>query len=285
VSAVGATASASATLAQPATRSKLEAFTASRIPPRPASPVWDHGAVGVLDRLSLELADCCADAGLEPASFVVFVVDARRPPGTTPIAYLQPAGVVAPDTVLVFRAAGAGRVAAHHLAAHRLALWRELPGIPEAALGPMIRHELEHARRFERSGPRFFEADDLLRAAVRRRGGSGYSRLPSEREANAASAAYARRTLQPGELAAVRASPECADLLSAVAAPGDVVEATLAELAALQAPAGGGEAALAAAIAELREACAAWALRPVLELGVGRSRAAVELVTPSALAS
>ena len=226
VSAVGATASASATLAQPATRSKLEAFTASRIPPRPASPVWDHGAVGVLDRLSLELADCCADAGLEPASFVVFVVDARRPPGTTPIAYLQPAGVVAPDTVLVFRAAGAGRVAAHHLAAHRLALWRELPGIPEAALGPMIRHELEHARRWERSGTAFYEADERLRS---RYGGDSYTSLPTEREANAAAADYARRVLTPAELDELHACGELAELLAAEPTA-DVVETTLALL-------------------------------------------------------
>jgi len=241
--------------------------------------------VALLDRLPAELADCCADAALEPSSLVVFVVDARRPPGTTPIAYLQPAGVVAPDTVLVFRAAGAERVGAHHLAAHRLALWRELPGIPEQALGPMIRHELEHARRFERSGPRFFEADDLLRAAVRRAGGRGYSRLPSEREANAASAAYAGRRLQAAELAALRAFPDCADLLSAVAAPRDVVEETLAELAALEARAGAEEAARATRIDELRKACAAWAREPALALGAGRSAPALELVRPSLLGS
>ncbi len=45
--------------------------------------------------------------------------------------------------------------------AHRLAIWNELPGIPEVAIGPMLRHELEHARRWERSGTSFFEADDL----------------------------------------------------------------------------------------------------------------------------
>ena len=94
------------------------------------------------------------------------------------MAYLQPAGFVWPDTVLVFRAVGAERAQRFHLAAHRLAVWRELPGIPEAALGPMLRHELEHARRWERSGTHFFEADDLLRAAVREAGGHGYAALP-----------------------------------------------------------------------------------------------------------
>ena len=68
-------------------------------------------------------------------------------------------------------------------------------------------------RRFELSGPRFFEADDLLREAVRAAGGHGYAQLPSELEANAASAAYAARMLTGAELAELRAVPECAALL------------------------------------------------------------------------
>ena len=56
----------------------------------------------------------------------------------------------------------------------------------------------------ELSGPAFFEADDLLRAAVRAAGGYGYATLPSELEANAASAAYAERALPA---AAARRAP------------------------------------------------------------------------------
>lgn len=183
-----------------------------------------------LDSVRHALIDACEDAGLEPASLAVFVVDARRPGGTTPMAYLQPGGFVWPDTVLVFRAAGAERVHRHHLQAHRLAVWRDLPGIPAAALAPMLRHELEHARRWERSGPRFFEADDMLRAAVRAAGGRGYAALPSELEANAASAAYAQRTLSATELDQVGACSDCEGLLGGASPPADVVEATLAEL-------------------------------------------------------
>jgi len=175
---------------------------------RPFNPrVWFRETWRMLDgeRLRAELALACEDASLAPAAFVVYVVDERRPPWTTPVAYLQPAGSVWPDTVAVFRAAGVERVARHHLAAHRLAIWNELPGIPEVALGPMLRHELEHARRWERSGTSFFEADDLLRAAVRRAGGSGYLALPSEREANTASAAYAAKALSPAEIEQLRA--------------------------------------------------------------------------------
>lgn len=177
------------------------------------------------DRLRTELERACEDAGLDPRGWVVWIVDAVRPAGTTPTAYLQPAGEVKPDTVLVFRAVGPERVDPYRLTAHRLAIWRELPGFPDAALGPMLRHELEHARRWERSGTRFYEADERLRASV---GHSGYAQLPTEREANAAAAAYARRTLGTSELAELQACAELADLLAHNRPPADVVKATLA---------------------------------------------------------
>ena len=176
------------------------------------------------DRLRTELERACEDAGLDPRAWVVWIVDAVRPAGTTPIAYLQPAGAVRPSTVLVFRAVGSERARPYHLTTHRLAIWRELPGLPDAALGPMLRHELEHARRWERSGTEFYEADERLRASV---GRAGYAQLPTEREANAAAAAYARRTLSATQLAKLQACGEFTDLLAADAAPADVVAATL----------------------------------------------------------
>jgi hypothetical protein len=216
-----------------------------------------------ISRLRSELDDACADAGVDPRSVVVFVVPSRQPDGTTPLAYLNPAGEVRADTVVVFRTVGSARVGRYAGTAHRLAVWRDLPEFPPAALGPMLRHELEHARRFEQSGPPFFEADDLLRAAVRAAGGHGYAQLPSELEANAASAAYAGRALKPAELAELWAAPECAALLDGAVPPDDVVEATLAALDPAHA-------------AELRAAVAAWdsaawrrealATGPVIEL-------------------
>ena len=183
-----------------------------------------------LDRLRQELEAACADAGIAVASLVVWVVDAPWAAGTTPLAYLHPEGVVRPGTVRVFRAVGAGRADAFRERAHRLALWRRLPGLPDMALGPMIRHELEHARRWELSGPRFFEADDLLRAAVRAANGVGYLQLPSEREANAATAAYAARRLSPLQLGEFLGTDELAPLLAAEPPPADVVEATVGAL-------------------------------------------------------
>jgi hypothetical protein len=238
------------------------------------------------ERLRAELTVACEDAGLVPASFVVFVVDERRPHGTTPVAYLQPAGCVLPDTVAVFRAAGAERVARHHLVAHRLAIWNELPGIPEVAIGPMLRHELEHARRWERSGTSFFEADDLLRAAERQAGGSGYLALPSEREANAASAAYAAKALSAAQIEELRASADCAALLSHDESPADVVEATLAALSARDDwGLGMSGAERVVYLGAVRTACATWDATVARSLTAGRESPAIELVPPVSFVS
>lgn len=171
-----------------------------------------------LERLRGELEAACADAAVDPGTLVVWIVDAVRPPGTTPVAYLHPDGEVKRDTVAVFRAVGAERAGEWRGRAHRLALWRELPGLPDAALGPMLRHELEHARRWERSGSAFFDADERLRKATP---AAGYASIPSEAEANAAAAAYAHATLTPAQLAELAAVPE----LEAVFAATPVVPA------------------------------------------------------------
>jgi hypothetical protein len=239
-----------------------------------------------LDLLRSELAGACLDAGLEPGSLVVFVVDAVRPARTTPMAYLHPAGFVWPDTVSVFRAVGRERAQLHHLSSqhgrpHRLAVWRGLPGLPAAALGPMLRHELAHARRWEQSGTRFFEADDLLRAAVRAAGGDGYGLLPSELEANAASATYAARTLTATGLAELRSCADCAALLDAPPPPDDVVEATLAELCRRSdwSPWVDG-AARDAYVGEVRSACGAWDEQGARVLTAGRPEPQLVVLSP-----
>jgi hypothetical protein len=181
------------------------------------------------DRVRTALVPACADAGLDPAAFIVWIVNGRCPSGATPVAYLHPAASVRDDTVLVFRTVGEERAASYRGRAHRLALWNELPGFPEVALGPMLRHELEHARRWQRSGTRFYTADEYLRAAA---GAAGYSRLPTEVEANAAAGDYARRVLSAAEFAELHAVPELGELLAAQA-PADVVASTLVLLGAV----------------------------------------------------
>jgi hypothetical protein len=240
-----------------------------------------------LDRLRFELTGACTDAGLDPGSLVVFVVDAVRPAGTTPMAYLHPAGFVWPDTVAVFRAVGRERAQLHHLLphhgiAHRLAVWSGLPGLPAAALGPMLRHELAHARRWEQSGTRFFEADDLLRAAVRVAAGDGYGSLPSELEANAASAAYAARTLTPADLAQLHTCTDCAALLDRAPPPDDVVEATLAELCRRSDWSPWVDAAVRDAyVSDVRAACAAWDEQRARRLAAGRAEPELHVLSPA----
>jgi hypothetical protein len=239
--------------------------------------VSETSAVLDPEHLREELILAGGDAGIAPASIVGYVVTASRPAGTTPLAYLHPEGLVWPETVAVFRAVGAARVARHQGAAHRLAIWGELPGIPDCALGPMLRHELEHARRWERSGTRFYEADDLLRAAVRGAGGHIYATLPSEVEANAASAAYAERTLSASDLAKVRACEECAALVAPGQTPPDVVAATLAELAARD---DWGPDVLGRSnyLADVARDCATWDPATALGLVNGRTGPEIELV-------
>jgi hypothetical protein len=240
-----------------------------------------------LDRLRSDLTGACADAGLDPGSLVVFVIDAVRPAGTTPMAYLHPAGFVWPDTVAVFRAVGRERAQLRHLSsqhgiAHRLAVWGGLPGLPAAALGPMLRHELAHARRWEQSGTRFFEADDLLRAAVRAAGGYGYGSLPSELEANAASAAYAARTLTPAALAQLRACTDCAALFDSAPMPDNVVEATLAELCRRSDWSPWVDAAARDAyVSDVRAACAAWDEQSARALAAGRGEPVLDVLSPA----
>jgi len=176
-------------------------------------------------RLRAALVRACAHASLDVDAVVAWIVDAAQPPGATPIAYLHPYGAVREDTVRVFRAVGAARAAVYEGTGHRLALWRRLPNLPEAALGPIVRHELAHAARWERSGTRFYEADERLRSAVA--GADAYVQLPTEREANAAAGAFARAELSDAELAQLAAVPALAELLEAEPAL-DVVGDTLA---------------------------------------------------------
>jgi hypothetical protein len=90
----------------------------------------------------------------------------------------------------------------------------------------MLRHEPARARRWEEYGTAFYEADERLRSAV---DGASYAQLPTEREANAAAAAYARESLGDADLARLAAVPALTDLLAGRPA-GDVVSETLALL-------------------------------------------------------
>ena len=190
------------------------------------------------------------------------------------------AAYVTAETAAVFRAVGSIRAQEHHLRGHRIALWQHYPDVPDAALSVMVRHELEHAARWRRSGTAFFEADEELRALVRG-DHAAYAVLPSEREANAASAAYARRVLADAEVEAILVVEDYADLVAGVAAPADVVEETLAELAGNDAwRPGWSRGEKDADIRRARDSAAEWAVGNAADLDAQRNEPLIEVVAP-----
>jgi hypothetical protein len=150
------------------------------------------------------LAVTCPHANVAAADVVVFVVDAERPAGATPSAYLHPASYVSEETARVFRAVGSVRADAYHLVSHRIGLWKRYAEASADVLGPLLRHELEHAARWQRSGTVFFEADEELRAVTR--GHAAYRTLPTEEEANAGSTEFAQERLTRDAIAAIQVS-------------------------------------------------------------------------------
>jgi hypothetical protein len=88
---------------------------------------------------------------------------------------------------------------------HRVAIWSEIPGAPYALLGPLLRHELEHAAQWQRHGRPYSDLDGILRGIRNADANSGrYLRLPPEREANLAAAAYADASLDERHLRRLR---------------------------------------------------------------------------------
>jgi hypothetical protein len=90
---------------------------------------------------------------------------------------------------------------------HRVAIWSEIPRAPYALLGPLLRHELEHAAQWQRCGRSYIDLDGHLREVWNARSKSErYLRLPSEREANLASAKYADTCLDERHMRRLRRS-------------------------------------------------------------------------------
>jgi hypothetical protein len=80
---------------------------------------------------------------------------------------------------------------------HRVGVW---PDARAAVVGARLRHELEHAVQWERFGPRLFDLYDVTHSvlAVKAAGLDGcagmyINAIPSEQDANAASAMFLRR--------------------------------------------------------------------------------------------
>jgi hypothetical protein len=134
------------------------------------------------------------DAQLDYRDCVVFLVKAPMPHGKAEAGYYRPGGPDVPHDWLlpsVLRRVPPETLERYENR-HRVAIWSEIPGAPYALLGPLLRHELEHAAQWQRHGRPFIDLDGHLRDVWNTHANSDlYLRLPPEREANLAAAVYA----------------------------------------------------------------------------------------------
>jgi len=134
------------------------------------------------------------DAGLDRRDCAVFLIKMRMPDGRAEASYYRPGRPDMPHEQLtpsILRDVPP-EILERYENRHRVAIWAEIPGAPYALLDPLLRHELEHAAQWQRYGRSYTDLDSSLREVWDVHSNSGrYLRLPSEREANLASAAYA----------------------------------------------------------------------------------------------
>jgi hypothetical protein len=143
------------------------------------------------------------DAGLERSECAIFLVKARMPLGRAEAGYYRPGGPDVPHDLLIpsILRHVSPRMLERYENRHRVAIWSHIPGAPYALLGPLLRHELEHAAQWQRHGRSYSDLDGYLREAWDARSDpKRYLRLPSEREANLAAAFYATAQLADSQL-------------------------------------------------------------------------------------
>ncbi len=136
-------------------------------------------------------ASALEHAGMPAEECVVFLVKSTMPDGTAEAGY-HPPGLPqvfhASLRSAILRWIDPATFAAYE-ERHRVAVWSWIPRAPYSLLGPLLRHELQHAVQWTRFGTPFFMLDSYLREAASR-GDLDYFAIPSEREANAAAAEF-----------------------------------------------------------------------------------------------
>jgi hypothetical protein len=134
-----------------------------------------------------------ADAGLNEATTILFVVSGEHDLVRVETAYLSPNGYELSYEVL--RAVGEQRL--HEVnGLHRFAVFQMVAEGPLPGFAAMLRHELRHAEQLHEFGHGLFELDGHLRAAL----GVGrvaaereqYEAIPIEYDANRIAAGYVR---------------------------------------------------------------------------------------------
>jgi hypothetical protein len=175
------------------------------------------------------------DADLKQRACVVILVADRMPTDGSEATYYRPGGPDRPHDhlkELVLRRTHPD-VLNRYEWRHRVVIWAEIPGAPPEILGPLLRHELEHARQWQQYGRVFVELNTELREAHASAGvPGGYERMPAERAANLAAAAYAALHLAPETIAEICRLPAYRQFVDQGAEPleGDVLTLTARQL-------------------------------------------------------
>jgi len=147
------------------------------------------------------------DAGLDRRDCVIFLVKARMPAGAAEAGYYRPGRPDWSHDQLIpsILRSISPEMLERYEDRHRVAIWSEIPGAPFALLEPLLRHELEHGAQWQRHGRSYSDLDGYLRDAWDARSNAErYLKLPSEREANLAAAAYARAHLDEEHMRRLR---------------------------------------------------------------------------------
>src|SRR4051812_16424197 len=99
-----------------------------------------------------EFRDLLANAAVGEDRMQLIVVEERQPDGTAECAYCSPSmgPPLPPRTNAVITRIHPDRLAQRH---HIVGVWEVLPEADEVLLSALLRHEVEHARQWERYGP------------------------------------------------------------------------------------------------------------------------------------
>lgn len=132
-----------------------------------------------------------AHAAIDEGRAQLIVVEERQPDGTAECAYCPPSmgPPLAPRTNKVITRIHPDLLAQNH---HIVGVWQELPEADTVLLSALLRHELEHARQWERYGPQLTDELDPELKEVARSTGRCYHAVPCERAADDAARSWVR---------------------------------------------------------------------------------------------
>lgn len=140
------------------------------------------------------------DAGIAMERVQLIIVREQQRSGTAECAYCSPSmnPPLPPRTNAVIRRIDADRLAQHH---HIVCAWQGLPAADEISTSALIRHELEHARHWERYGPQLIDELDAELKTVAEVTGRSYHCTPVEQAADDAARAWIESRYDAAEAA------------------------------------------------------------------------------------